>query len=209
MAVYSYVDTLPQPINQGEVVNYFATRPEGALLFTQPTLSCKLKHHLKMEVCMHSNPNALSSKRLRIITRPDVDHALWLWVQHKERLGNRHNESEWNEPLDSVLRAEDNIDAALAALDAFRNKWAPDGPSGLCEVATITNEHKKVEEELLDLLTQLKDRRCINGQLCTLDEVLDPEEEREIGEIPYGFGGGDAEIVGMVQQEMELARVTS
>ena len=92
----------------------------------------------------------------------------------QERLGDQYNESEWNEPLDSVLRAEDNIDAALAALDAFRNKWAPDGPSGLCEVATITNEHKKVEEELLDLLTQLKDRRCINGQLCTLDEVLDP-----------------------------------
>ena len=34
---------------------------------------------------MHSNPNALSSKRLRIITRPDVDHALWLWVQHMEQ----------------------------------------------------------------------------------------------------------------------------
>jgi len=38
MTVYTYVDTLPQPINQGQVVRYFATRPEGALLFSQPTL---------------------------------------------------------------------------------------------------------------------------------------------------------------------------
>ena len=37
--VYAYVDTLPHPVNQGQVVRYFATRPEGALLFTQPTLS--------------------------------------------------------------------------------------------------------------------------------------------------------------------------
>ena len=39
MTVYNYVDTLPQPINQGKVVRYFATRPEGALMFSQPTLS--------------------------------------------------------------------------------------------------------------------------------------------------------------------------
>jgi len=41
LTVYTYVDTLPQPVNQGEVVKYFATRPQGALLFSQPTLSCK------------------------------------------------------------------------------------------------------------------------------------------------------------------------
>jgi hypothetical protein len=32
MTVYIYVDTLPQPINQGEVVRYFATRPEGIIV---------------------------------------------------------------------------------------------------------------------------------------------------------------------------------
>ncbi len=32
---------------------------------------------------MHTN--ALSSKRPHIITRPDVDRALWLWVQHMEQ----------------------------------------------------------------------------------------------------------------------------
>src|SRR5258706_14507026 len=85
MTVYAYVDTLPQPVNQGAVVKFFATRPEGALLFTQPTLSRKLRHRSEMEARVDSNPNALSSKRPRIVTRPDVDRALWLWVRQMEQ----------------------------------------------------------------------------------------------------------------------------
>jgi uncharacterized protein (DUF2249 family) len=112
--------------------------------------------------------------------------------------------SEWDESLDSVLTVEDDIGAALAALDALRNKWAPNGPSELCKMTT--NEHQKVEEELLYLVAQLKQRRRIIGEPLALDDLLDPVEEREIGGIPYGFGGGDAEIVRVVQLEMGLAR---
>ena len=86
MTVYAYVDTLPHPIDQGEVVRHFATRCEpGALLFSQSTLSCKLQQRADLEAWVHSNPNALSSKRPHIITRPDVDSALRLWVQHMEQ----------------------------------------------------------------------------------------------------------------------------
>ena len=91
MSVYAYVDTLPQPINQGEVVNHFATRPKGALLFTQSTLSRKLQHRSEMEARVDSNPNALSSKRPRIVTRPDVDLALRLWVQRMQQKGETVN----------------------------------------------------------------------------------------------------------------------
>jgi hypothetical protein len=87
MTVYTYVDTLPQPINQGEVVKYFATRPQGALLFSQPTLSRKLRQRLEMEARVESIPNALSCKRPRVVTRPDVDRALWLWVQQMDQKG--------------------------------------------------------------------------------------------------------------------------
>ena len=87
MTVYAYVDTLPQPIHQGRVVRYFATRPEGALLFTQSTLSRKLRDRSEMEARADSIPNALSCKRPRVVTRPDVDRALWLWVQEMEQEG--------------------------------------------------------------------------------------------------------------------------
>jgi len=80
MTVYTYVGTLPQPIKQVDVVEYFATRPEGPLIFTQSTLSGKLQRSSEMEARVHSNPNALSSKRPRIVTRPEVDRALWLWA---------------------------------------------------------------------------------------------------------------------------------
>src|SRR5258706_15647448 len=85
MTMYAYVDTLPQPVNQIEVVKYFSTRLEGALLFSQPTLSRKLQNRSEMEERVASNPNALSSKRPRVITRPDVDHALRLWAQKREQ----------------------------------------------------------------------------------------------------------------------------
>jgi hypothetical protein len=33
---------------------------------------------------MHSNPSALSSKRPRIVTRPDVERALVIWLRSME-----------------------------------------------------------------------------------------------------------------------------
>lgn len=97
-----------------------------------------------------------------------------------------------------------SMPATLADIDASHNKWAPNIPSELCEVATIPNERSKVEEELLGLLAQLKERGRISESF-TLDQFLDPEEEREIGESLYSFEGGYDEIVGMVQ-EMGLER---
>jgi len=122
----------------------------------------------------------------------------------QKHLGNHYLASEWNEFLDSVLRAEDGIGAALAALAALHNKGAADTPSESCEAAETPYEHNKVERELLDSVAQLKDRKRIFGEPCTLDELLDPEEERKIGKNLYSFAGGDSEVVGMVQQGIGL-----
>ncbi len=73
-------------------------------------------------------------------------------------------------------------------------------------MATTSNEHKKVKEELLKLVAQLKDWRHIHGWPYTLDELLDPKEERKIGESVHAFGGGDVEIIRVVQQGIDLAR---
>ena len=132
-----------------------------------------------------------------------------------ERLGDRYIASEWNEPLDVISGAEGDVDAALAAVHAWRNRWAPDSApdlpdsasdlpdsaSDLCEMATmaIPDEHQEVEVELLDLVAQLKVRRRINGEPLTLEELLDPSEEREIGQCLDVAHGGDMEIVSMVR----------
>jgi hypothetical protein len=135
---------------------------------------------------------------------PDAHSAL------QERLGDQFIVREWIEPLDSALAAEGDVSAALAAVNAWRNKWAPDSPSEAPDspsevldspVATILDEHDNVEAELLGLVAELKARKRIIGEPLTLEEMLDPIEEREIGEYPSSFEGRDLdlEIIGMVQ----------
>jgi len=70
----------------------------------------------------------------------------------QECLGDWYVASEWNEPLDTASGAEGDVSAALVAINAWHNKWAPDSPSDLCEVATTPNDHSKVEKELIDLV---------------------------------------------------------
>ena len=117
----------------------------------------------------------------------------------QECLGNQYIASKWNEPLDSASGAEGDTNAALAAVNAWRDKWVPDSASDFCEAATIPDEHNEVEEELLDLVAQLKEQRRITGQPFTLEELLDPIEEREIGQYLNVGVDGDMEIVSIVQ----------
>jgi hypothetical protein len=91
MTVFAYVNTLPKGFNQADVVNHFASLPTGALVFAQSTLSRKLKAREELERWVMSNPNALSSKRPCIVTQPEVDHALALWVRHMGEKGKLVN----------------------------------------------------------------------------------------------------------------------
>jgi hypothetical protein len=88
LTVVTYHDT-HKPISQQEVVAYFAKRPEGALIFTQSSLSRHLskKGREEDQAKSLSTPVALSTKRARIVTRPDVEKALVLWVKHMEEKG--------------------------------------------------------------------------------------------------------------------------
>ena len=82
LEVYDWVDKHPHA-TQAEAVKHFATRQEGALLFDQGSLSRNLRKRTHREAEVTANPAALSSKRARIVTRPDVDQALWMWVQDR------------------------------------------------------------------------------------------------------------------------------
>lgn len=67
-----------------ETVKHFANRSEGgAVIFDQASLSRNLGKRSQRETEVAENPAALSSKRARIVTRPDVDRALWMWVQDR------------------------------------------------------------------------------------------------------------------------------
>ena len=139
---------------------------------------------------------------------PEVHSAL------QECLGDQYIASEWNIPLDFVLGAEGNVNAALTSVNAWRNQWAPDAPDSppeLCEVATTPGEHEGVEEELLDLVTQLKARKRIFGEPLTIKEMLDRREVQGIGECTDLVDGGDInlEIVAMVWGRHDVEEVSS
>ncbi|KAF8976762.1 hypothetical protein BDQ17DRAFT_1339502 [Cyathus striatus] len=77
-----------QPISQDAVVKHFAGLSEP-LIFSQPALSRHLsdKEHASDLKRMDSNPTALSGKRVHVITCPDVEKALVLWVYHMQEKG--------------------------------------------------------------------------------------------------------------------------
>ncbi|KAJ6622038.1 hypothetical protein B0H10DRAFT_2015070 [Mycena sp. CBHHK59/15] len=81
MTVFSFVDKHPA-MTQQDIANHFKTLHTGSLDFTQETLSRKLKQRPELEKRANSHPNALSMKRDRVVTRPDVERALVLWVDH-------------------------------------------------------------------------------------------------------------------------------
>ena len=80
----------------------------------------------------------------------------------------------------------------------------PNSPSDLCEVATILNKHKEVEEELLELVHQLKEQKQIFGDPSVLNEMVDLTEEQVLGDCLDSFEGRnlDVEIVQVVQAKV-------
>jgi hypothetical protein len=74
--------------SQKEVSAYFATRLDaegGKLLFTQSALSKKLKKKEEIRALVAEDPNALSMKRAHVVTCPEVDAVLSIWVRDMEQ----------------------------------------------------------------------------------------------------------------------------
>jgi len=90
LTVVAYHDQ-HQPISQADVIKHFANKEDGALIFDQSSLSRHLseKGHKEDAKWLKSNPTALSSKWMWVVTRPDVQEALFKWVMHMETKGEQ------------------------------------------------------------------------------------------------------------------------
>ena len=71
-------------MSQDDVVQYFRTLKDGALIFNQSSLSRNKKRHQDLKQRAAATPNGLDVKRPRIVTRPDVERALQLWYRSME-----------------------------------------------------------------------------------------------------------------------------
>ncbi|VDB95332.1 unnamed protein product [Peniophora sp. CBMAI 1063] len=92
ITVRDFVDANPG-MTQPAVVAHFRERAEGKLIFSQSALSRNMnaEGRAALEARRTSTANALSMKRARVVTRPDVEHALWLWQQSMEARGETPN----------------------------------------------------------------------------------------------------------------------
>ena len=148
-------------MTQQDLVKYFATRPEGALLFTQSGLS----HHLNAQGCaidqarLAATPAALSTKKSHIVTRPDINKALFLWYKHMEEKGEyitgpmlaakqEKFEKDMGVPEAKRLRSDGWIPRFCAAYGL--KEWRKHGEAGSVDQVAVAWEHEHISKLLMN-----------------------------------------------------------
>ncbi|KAH9009875.1 hypothetical protein EDB84DRAFT_1446069 [Lactarius hengduanensis] len=106
-----------------------------------------------------------------------------------------YQDSVWRPAL-AALTGSETTEAALDELERFKAA----AENGAVEVGAQQDEPMKVvEAELMDAVAELKARRCIFGSLPSLEDLVKPPGELEIGENPDKFES-DADIIEVVRR---------
>jgi hypothetical protein len=83
ITVFHFMDAHPD-MSQSSVAKHFSSKKEGRLCFTQATLSRRYAKRTQIEDQVAQYANGASAKRQRVVTAPEVEQALILWVRHME-----------------------------------------------------------------------------------------------------------------------------
>ncbi|KIJ27335.1 hypothetical protein M422DRAFT_55104 [Sphaerobolus stellatus SS14] len=130
----------------------------------------------------------------------------------EEVLGDRFRYADWESGLQAVLNAENDVEQAINNLDKLTVQLhgqtlsdflnAPNPAQQLSQSATAPPEIAELEKSLEKTVKTLHKRRRIDQPL-TLEEMLNPSEERVIGDSACRFEGGDDAIVAHVHGELD------
>ena len=154
LTVFAFIDTYLD-MSQDAIVKHFQGHHNGALIFTQSTLSQKICDCKKLEACVNKFPNALSSKRPHIVTCPDVDQALFLWIKHMQAKKESVNsamlvakrgkfEEQFNVPDEECLKGDRWIDSfkrAYGILEYHRH-----GEAASVDIAAVEAEQTHLSQ---------------------------------------------------------------
>lgn len=126
---------------------------------------------------------------------PEAETAL------QAHLGDRFVDSDWQQALAAVMEAEGDTKQALGAInDLYKSAtrqsgfkfWIPAPPT----VAPKTHQAELVEGELMKDISDLKARNRIFGPIPSVDDILNPLEERQQEGAPLdGSVKGIADMV--------------
>lgn len=130
--------------------------------------------------------------------------------QLQAHLGNQFVDSNWQTALTAVIEAEKDTKKALETIDDLCKAaisrlglkfWIPARPTN--PVATKSQQPLSVKEDLMGKVKLLKSHNHIFGDVPTVEELLDPVEEREQEEAVM-----DGSVKGIIKQvQKELAEV--
>jgi hypothetical protein len=123
-------------------------------------------------------------------------------------LGNAYSYGDWKLAIDAVLGAENDSQVAKAAIETLRTQnLQPVSVSPLSASAPeLPAQSILLESELMESVQELQKRRRIIGSAPTLDDLLNPISEQEIGQSLFSFEGGDSEIVEEVERSLAIER---
>ncbi|KAG2057298.1 hypothetical protein BDR06DRAFT_878339 [Suillus hirtellus] len=118
-------------------------------------------------------------------------------------LGSQYSCLQWKPALNKVLKAEDNEAGAGAAITHINTKSTK--PSLQAKGQLPLPELNCTESQLMKVVNKLYQHKHIQGTWPTLEDPLDPVEEREIGDLQYCYPGRDTDMIEEVKQNSKVA----
>jgi hypothetical protein len=120
-------------------------------------------------------------------------------------LGNRFSFPQWKTAFDTIFQFEGDESAATDAIKALKEQAVTHHTSRQQVHAPPSTrlslpELDEAENQLMQAVDDLCVRKHIRGERPTLEDLLNPEEEKEVGDSMYRYPGGDADIIAEVKR---------
>jgi hypothetical protein len=121
-------------------------------------------------------------------------------------LGDRYKDADWRPALKAIMDAEGDVTQAQDAVQAYAATC--ERPKLVIKLpASRPRQVVALENDLMESVEELKARKRVFGPLPSIDDLISPIEEKETSEdSPHAFPGGDHEIVGQVQHEIQVQK---
>ncbi|KAH8102797.1 hypothetical protein DFH11DRAFT_1552179 [Phellopilus nigrolimitatus] len=121
-------------------------------------------------------------------------------------LAEKYRYEDWKPAFNAVFNAESDVPAAVKAVQDLACKAQEPTPlsanpstlpfaSPSVTGPPVAPQLEFLEKSLMNVIDDLQKRNRIRGTALTLEELVNPIEEQEVGDSPYRFPGGDTEIV--------------
>ena len=131
-----------------------------------------------------------------VMTLPDVESRL------KLLLGAGYVDGDWRPAIDAILATENDTTAATQEVERLAIAAANNSRLKICiqhPTQVIAPQITAIKKDLLATVEELHKIKGVGENVPSVDELVEPKEERDARMEPDKFPGGDAEIVAHVK----------